>query len=73
MPPLLTRNLGVPGWAEVLECLYHSQDKLLALPPSRGQALSNAELLDSILDDLRRLINPSQTLAGVENHWHGDF
>ena len=56
MPPLLTQRLQVPEWAEVVEFLSSSRDQLLALPPSRTQTLSNAELLDSILDDVLCMI-----------------
>lgn len=56
MPPLLAQPLEVTGWAKVAESLYGSQDQLLALPPSQSQTLSNAELFDSILDDVRSMI-----------------
>ena len=56
MPPLLTQPLGVPGWARVVEYLYHSQDQLVALPPLHGRTLSNEELFESILDDVRSKI-----------------
>lgn len=52
MPPLLTKRLDAPEWAQVVESLWGSQDQLLALPPSHGQTLSNAELFDRILNDV---------------------
>jgi hypothetical protein len=76
MPPLLSQPLGVPDWADLIERLSGLQEQLLALPPSHGQALSNAELFDSILDDVRRMINPRRALMagpGGNYYWEYDF
>ena len=56
MPPLLTQPLEASGWAEALESLRGAEDRLLAIPPSHRQTLSNMELFNSILDDVRSMV-----------------
>jgi len=59
MPSFLSQPLiGASFWARFAGDLEESKDRLLALPPSQGQTLSNQELFVSILEDARRTISP---------------
>jgi len=52
IPSLLSQPpAGSSFWASFVDKLEESKDRLLALPPSQGQTLSNQELLASILSD----------------------
>jgi len=54
MPSFLSQSLRPSFWAIVVENLEESKGRLLALPPSQGQILSNLELFTSILEDAQR-------------------
>lgn len=69
VPSFLSQSLDTMFWTTFVEGLEDSKDRLLALPPSRGQTLSNQVLFDSILEDIRHVIalDPSSPLADSED------
>ena len=63
MSSFLSQPLIRPSfWALFAENLEESKDRLLALPPSQGQTLSNQELFASILEDAQRAIRISSPI-----------
>ena len=65
MPSFLSQLLGASFWATVVENLETSKDRLLVLPPSQGQRLSNEELFAAILEDAQRaaVVDPLSPLT----------
>jgi len=51
IPSFFSRPLGASFWDTIVENLEESRDRLLNLPPSPGQVLSNQELFDNVLED----------------------
>ncbi|KAF9650685.1 hypothetical protein BDM02DRAFT_3127503 [Thelephora ganbajun] len=71
MPPLLSQSLGVGFWATVIDTLRGSNDRLLIMPPSQGQTLSNQELFDNILEDARRAMPRISPISSVDSEDYG--
>lgn len=57
MPSLLPQLQCCPFATVFVEMLEESKDRLLALPDSQGQTLSNQELFDNILEEARHAIS----------------
>ena len=51
IPSFLSQSLGASFWDAIVETLEESKDRLLDLPPSPGQVVSNQELFDNVLED----------------------
>jgi len=69
IPSFLSQPLRPSFWAIVVENLEESGGRLLALPPSQGQILSNRELFASILEDAQRAmtLDPPTPLTDSED------
>ena len=65
MPSFLSQSLGASFWDTIVETLEESKGRLLDRPPSPGQALSNQELFDNVLEDARSAmeLDPPSPLA----------
>ena len=74
MPSFLSQPLRAWFWTTFAESLAKSKDRLLALPPSQGQTLSNQELLASIFEDTRgkMLVGPLIFLTDQEDDYSED-
>ena len=65
IPSFFSRSLGASFWDAIVENLEEVKDRLLALPPSLGQTLSNQELFNTVLEDVRRAmaLDPSTSFT----------